>query len=52
MLWAGRREGPCRCGSEQSPALDAGANPNALPFDQRGLPRLNGVDVDIGAFER
>jgi hypothetical protein len=39
-------------GSSAGPALDAGANPNALPFDQRGLPRLNGVDVDIGAFER
>jgi hypothetical protein len=32
-----------------SPAVDAGSSTNALPFDQRGLPRVGAVD--IGAFE-
>ncbi len=34
-----------------SPAIDAGSNPDNLPTDQRGLPRLQGDGVDIGAFE-
>ena len=34
-----------------SPALNAGSNPDALATDQRGAPRLIGVDVDIGAVE-
>ncbi len=36
-----------------SPALDAGTNPSALAFDQRGdgFPREFGPAVDIGAFE-
>lgn len=37
-----------------SPALDAGTNPTAAAFDQRGpgFPRQFGKAVDIGAFER
>ena len=41
-----------------SPAIDAGANTlavdaqgNPLTTDQRGLARVSGADVDIGAFE-
>ncbi len=36
-----------------SPAIDAGNNPLALPFDQRGDPyaRVVGNAADIGAFE-
>jgi hypothetical protein len=36
-----------------SPALDHGANPDELAFDQRGagFARLSGAGVDIGAFE-
>jgi hypothetical protein len=37
-----------------SPALDAGENslvPAGLTTDQRGLPRVSGGTVDIGAFE-
>lgn len=36
-----------------SPAIDAGSNPAALVYDQRGEPhpRLLGAAVDIGAFE-
>ncbi len=36
-----------------SPAIDAGANPLALAFDQRGagFPRVIGAQTDIGAFE-
>lgn len=34
-----------------SPAIDAGSNPDALPTDQRGRPRVVGVAADIGAFE-
>jgi len=36
-----------------SPAIDAGANPNAYPYDQRGEghPRTAGAATDIGAFE-
>lgn len=39
---------------QSSPAIDAGANPLALPYDQRGPehPRQVGTYVDIGAFER
>lgn len=39
---------------QSSPAIDAGANPLALPYDQRGPghPRQVGNYVDIGAFER
>lgn len=37
-----------------SPALDAGSNPDALAFDQRGdgFARSAGAATDIGAFER
>jgi len=37
-----------------SPAIDAGANPAALTFDQRGTPfeRSDGNGTDVGAFER
>ena len=36
-----------------SPAIDAGSDSvtNFLATDQRGLPRLSGLDVDIGAAE-
>jgi predicted outer membrane repeat protein len=36
-----------------SPAIDAGSNPAALAFDQRGagFPRTLGAQTDIGAFE-
>jgi hypothetical protein len=36
-----------------SPAIDHGANPAGLAFDQRGpgFPRAAGAGVDIGAFE-
>jgi hypothetical protein len=36
-----------------SPAIDAGSNPAALDFDQRGsgFPRVAGASADIGAFE-
>jgi len=36
-----------------SPAIDAGSNPLALDFDQRGsgFPRVVGGQADIGAFE-
>ena len=36
-----------------SPAIDAGSNPGALAFDQRGagFPRTLGAQTDIGAFE-
>ena len=34
-----------------SVAVDAGDNHLATAFDQRGLPRIAGVDVDMGAFE-
>ena len=33
-----------------SPAFDAGSNP-LVATDQRGLPRVFGAAVDIGAFE-
>jgi hypothetical protein len=37
-----------------SPAIDAGANPVSLPFDQRGpgFSRAVGFGPDIGSFER
>jgi hypothetical protein len=37
-----------------SPAINAGSNPEAEPFDQRGKPfkRRLGTAVDIGAYER
>lgn len=37
-----------------SPAIDAGANPDGLPYDQRGaeFPRVYGAAPDIGAYER
>lgn len=37
-----------------SPAVDAGSNPAALSFDQRGtdFPRIYGAAPDIGAFEQ
>ena len=36
-----------------SPAIDAGSNPSALAFDQRGagFPRTLGAQTDIGALE-
>jgi hypothetical protein len=36
-----------------SPAIDAGANPTGLAFDQRGsgFPRTVGAGTDIGAYE-
>lgn len=36
-----------------SPAIDAGGNPAALAFDQRGTPfaRTSGAGTDVGAFE-
>src|SRR5207249_7364866 len=34
-----------------SPALDAGDNTAAPPFDQRGLSRVVAGRIDIGAFE-
>jgi hypothetical protein len=34
-----------------SPAIDAGVNPDALLFDQRGFPRDFGLGVDAGALE-
>ena len=36
-----------------SPAIDAGSNPQALSFDQRGsgFPRVLSTQTDIGAFE-
>ncbi len=34
-----------------SPAIDAGSNPNNLDTDQRGEPRFVGSAVDIGAVE-
>ena len=34
-----------------SPALNAGSNPNALTTDQRGLTRVVGAAIDIGAVE-
>ena len=34
-----------------SPAINAGSNPAALPFDQRGLQRTAGGTTDMGAFE-
>jgi hypothetical protein len=36
-----------------SPAINAGANPDTLPFDQRGsgFPRTNFGATDIGAYE-
>ena len=34
-----------------SPAIDTGANPAALTFDQRTLPRTLGAATDMGAFE-
>jgi hypothetical protein len=36
-----------------SPAIDAGANPDALACDQRGFPyrRVEGTQADIGAYE-
>ncbi|GGA16075.1 DUF4347 domain-containing protein [Okeania sp. KiyG1] len=34
-----------------SPAIDAGSNPNALTTDQRGEPRFVGEGVDVGAVE-
>ncbi|MGB3535700.1 MAG: choice-of-anchor Q domain-containing protein [Microcoleaceae cyanobacterium] len=35
-----------------SPATDAGSNPEGLTTDQRGEPRLERLSIDIGAFER
>jgi predicted outer membrane repeat protein len=35
-----------------SPAIDAGDDDNARPYDQRGVVRPQGAASDIGAFER
>src|SRR5262249_14548799 len=37
-----------------NPAVNAGSNPDNLPFDQRGTPfsRAFGGKADMGAFER
>jgi hypothetical protein len=37
-----------------SPAVDVGANPHGLQYDQRGpgYPRVKGARADIGAYER
>ena len=37
---------------ELSPAVDNGSNPDDLATDQRGLPRVSGAAIDIGALER
>lgn len=37
--------------TQGSPAINAGANPNALSTDARGFPRDDGNGVDIGATE-
>ena len=39
---------------EGSPAIDSGNNEAGLEFDQRGKghPRVNGLQTDIGAYER
>lgn len=34
-----------------SPAIDKGSNPQNLVIDQRGLARVGGSAIDIGAFE-
>jgi hypothetical protein len=34
-----------------SPAINAGDNTDAPEFDQRGLPRVTGPRIDIGAYE-
>lgn len=34
-----------------SPAINAGANPDALATDQRGFQRVRGTAIDIGAVE-
>lgn len=34
-----------------SPAIDAGSNGHALPYDERGALRVTGARADIGAFE-
>lgn len=48
--------GPTRTQALQagSVAIDAGSNPQNLPFDQRGSghPRVVGAATDIGAYER
>ncbi len=45
---------PTHALSSASPAIDTGANPLALAFDQRGdgFARESGAAPDIGAFER
>ncbi len=34
-----------------SPAINTGVNPGSLSTDQRGLARVRGTTIDIGAFE-
>jgi len=34
-----------------SPAINKGINPNTLATDQRGLARVRGLGIDVGAFE-
>src|SRR4030095_6408986 len=34
-----------------SPAIDAATNGMGFTIDQRGLPRVNGFNVDLGAVE-
>jgi len=42
---------PTHALSPSSPAINAGSNPAALQFDQRGFARTVGAAPDIGSFE-
>jgi len=43
--------GPTHALSLNSPALNAGTNPDSLETDQRGLSRVAGNKTDIGSYE-